>query len=72
MDNLSTVDKLTGPNVSIIKRFHCSMARQALLVAISLRFMVSLNAALIAAIELMVFRNCFDSRIWIDGVQKLL
>ena len=23
MDNLSTVDKIAGPNVSFIKRFHC-------------------------------------------------
>ena len=25
MDNLSTVDKFAGPNVSFIKRFHCIM-----------------------------------------------
>ena len=25
MDNLSTVDKLPGPSVSLIQRFHCSL-----------------------------------------------
>ena len=32
MDNLSTVDKLTGPNVSFIKRFHCIQILQKLIV----------------------------------------